>query len=169
MSWHRTAAVVTLLMAPALTAGTGASADQLTSASRGDAAHLNFYQPAALNHSWKAQYPGKYRLKLGLEVHGQFEFDPGRCRAILKADGCGVWTNDFGWQNGKKFNFEITQDWQAGEHPRPRVRQRPVGPGVRGNAGACHDRHPSSAGSGADVSGRAVPGRPARRMAPSDR
>ena len=40
MSWHRTAAVVTLLMAPALTAGTGASADQLTSASRGDAAWL---------------------------------------------------------------------------------------------------------------------------------
>ena len=40
MSWHKTAALVTLVMAPTLAAGTSAMADQITSASRGDAAWL---------------------------------------------------------------------------------------------------------------------------------
>ena len=82
----------------------------------GDAAHLSFYQPAELSHTWKAEFAGKYRLKLGLEVHGQFEFDPGRCRAILQADGHEIWTNEFGWQNGKKFSFDLEQNWPAGDH-----------------------------------------------------
>ena len=82
-----------------------------------DAAHLSFYQPAELSHTRKAPYAGKYRLKLELEVHGQFEFDPGRCQVVLKADGGSIWTNEFGWQNGKKFSFEVGQDWQPGEHP----------------------------------------------------
>ena len=40
MSWHKTAAVVTLVMATTFAAGTGAMAEQITSASRGDAAWL---------------------------------------------------------------------------------------------------------------------------------
>jgi uncharacterized protein (TIGR02594 family) len=40
MSWHKTAAVVTLMMAPILTAGTGAVAAQITSSSSSDAAWL---------------------------------------------------------------------------------------------------------------------------------
>ena len=40
MSWHKTAAMVTLVMAPTFAAGTGAIAEQITSASRGDAAWL---------------------------------------------------------------------------------------------------------------------------------
>ena len=36
MSWHKTAALVTLVMAPTIAAGTSAMADQITSASRGD-------------------------------------------------------------------------------------------------------------------------------------
>ena len=82
----------------------------------GDASRLSFYQPAQLTNTWKAEYAGKYRLKLNLEVHGQFEFDPGRCRAVLKLDSLGVWTNEFGWQNGKKFGFDVEQTWQSGDH-----------------------------------------------------
>ena len=82
-----------------------------------DATHLSFYQPAEVSHVFKAVYAGKYHLKLELEVHGQFEFDPGQCRAILKADGRDIWTNQFGWQNGKKFSFDLDQTWAAGEHP----------------------------------------------------
>jgi hypothetical protein len=81
-----------------------------------DASHLSFYEPAEVAHSFTASYAGKYNLKLALEVHGQFEFDPGKCRVFLKADGREIWTNEFGWQNGKKFSFEIPQSWQAGEH-----------------------------------------------------
>jgi len=81
-----------------------------------EATHLSFYQPAEVSHPFKAAYSGKYYLKLNLEVHGQFEFDPGQCRAILKADGHQIWTNQFGWQNGKKFSFDIDQNWDAGDH-----------------------------------------------------
>ncbi len=82
----------------------------------GDADHISFYEPAELSHTFKAELPGKYRLKLGLEVRGQFEFDPGRCRAVLKSDGQPVWTNEFSWQNGKKYTFEVNQQWRAGDH-----------------------------------------------------
>src|SRR5579859_2532106 len=81
-----------------------------------DAARLSFYEPAELTHSFKAQYAGQYRLKLKLEVHGQFEFDPGKCRTVLKVDGQDAWTNEFSWQNGKKFSFDINQTWQPGDH-----------------------------------------------------
>jgi mono/diheme cytochrome c family protein len=81
-----------------------------------DPAHLSFYEPAQLSHAVKADSGGKYRLKLNLEVHGQFEFDPGRCRVVLKTDGREVWTNEFGWQNGKKFSFDVNQTWEAGDH-----------------------------------------------------
>jgi hypothetical protein len=84
--------------------------------SDGDPARLSFYQEASLSHTYKAAYVGKYRLQVDLEVHGQFEFDPGKCRAVLKADGQEVWTNEFGWQNGKKFSFDLVQKWGAGEH-----------------------------------------------------
>jgi hypothetical protein len=83
----------------------------------GDASHLNFYETSEVEHTFKADYPGKYRLKLELEVHGQFEFDPGKCRVLLKADGRDIWTNEFGWQNGKKFSSDIAQNWQPGDHP----------------------------------------------------
>jgi mono/diheme cytochrome c family protein len=82
----------------------------------GDAAKLNFYEMAAISNLFKASAAGKYKLKLNLEVHGQFEFDPGKCRAVLKADSKDVWTNEFGWQNGKKFSFEVDQQWQPGPH-----------------------------------------------------
>lgn len=81
-----------------------------------DATHLSFYQQAEASHACKVLYPGKYRLKLDVEVHGQFEFDPGQCCARLKADGREIWTNQFGWQNGKKFSFEVDQTWEAGDH-----------------------------------------------------
>ncbi|HLH56530.1 MAG TPA: DUF1592 domain-containing protein, partial [Verrucomicrobiae bacterium] len=83
----------------------------------GDAAHLSFYKPASLKQNYHADYEGSYKVRLELEVHGQFEFDPGRCAVVFESDGHGIWTNEFGWQNGKKFSFDIDQKWGAGDHP----------------------------------------------------
>jgi uncharacterized protein DUF1592/uncharacterized protein DUF1588/uncharacterized protein DUF1587/uncharacterized protein DUF1585/uncharacterized protein DUF1595 len=82
-----------------------------------DAQRLSFYDPADVSHTFKAAHPGKYKLRLEVEVLGQFEFDPGKCQVVFKTDGQDLWTNEFGWQNGKKFSFEFDQDWQAGDHP----------------------------------------------------
>lgn len=82
-----------------------------------DADNLSFYQHAEVTHTVKEADAGQYRLRMDLEVHGQFEFDPGQCRAILAVDGHTIWTNQFGWQNHKKFSFDLDQTWAAGEHP----------------------------------------------------
>ncbi len=70
-----------------------------SSASQG----LSFYQEAEVTHSYAAKTKGTYRLALDLEVRGQFEFDPGKCAVVFKADDHELWQKEFTWQNGKKF------------------------------------------------------------------
>src|SRR6185436_12800832 len=57
---------------------------------------LPFYEPAKLSRTFTAQHTGSYRLALLLEILGQFVFDPGRCRVILKVDEHEVWHDEFG-------------------------------------------------------------------------
>ena len=76
---------------------------------------LTFYEPAKLSRAFTAEHPGSYRLGLELEILGQFNFDPGRCRLSLKVEDREIWQNEFGWENGKKFNFDFDEKWQAGE------------------------------------------------------
>ncbi|HEY2343323.1 MAG TPA: DUF1592 domain-containing protein, partial [Chthoniobacteraceae bacterium] len=35
---------------------------------------------------------------------------------MFTVDGKEAWEQEFGWQAGKKFNFEVDQKWEAGEH-----------------------------------------------------
>jgi len=77
---------------------------------------LSFYQESKVTHKYHAKAAGTYRIGLDLEVHGQFEFDPGKCALVFKADDHELWQKEFGWQNGKKFNFELEQGWEPGEH-----------------------------------------------------
>jgi hypothetical protein len=82
----------------------------------GTAEKLSYYRAAAVSHSYKAAHDGNYRIKLELEVHGDFEFDPGKCRAVFKADDRQIWEKEFGWQNRKKFSFDLDQKLTAGDH-----------------------------------------------------
>ncbi|MCI0535251.1 MAG: DUF1592 domain-containing protein [Verrucomicrobiales bacterium] len=77
----------------------------------------SFYDETKLSHVFTAKHSGSYRLALELEVAGQFDFDPGRCRVVFKADAGQLWEQEFGWQNNKKFKFEFDEKWEAGEHP----------------------------------------------------
>jgi hypothetical protein len=76
----------------------------------------SFYDTAKLTRSFNAPHDGSYRIELAIDVLGQFDFDPGRCRLVLNADGANVWSNDFKWHDNKRFNFELPQKWSAGKH-----------------------------------------------------
>jgi len=82
----------------------------------GTAERLDFYQPAELSHRFTLAHEGNYRIQLEMEIHGDFEFDPGKCRLSFKEDHQQVWTSDFGWQNGKKLQYELQQRFSTGEH-----------------------------------------------------
>jgi mono/diheme cytochrome c family protein len=77
---------------------------------------LSYYQPAQVSHALKVEHTGTYEIKFEFEIRGEFEFDPGKCRITFKADGQQLWTGDFGWQNGKKFNYEVRPKFSAGNH-----------------------------------------------------
>jgi hypothetical protein len=77
---------------------------------------FSFYEQAKVSRPFHAEYAGSYRVALELEVVRQFEFDPGRCRVVFKADDRELWQQEFGGQNGEKFRHEFDQKWQPGEH-----------------------------------------------------
>jgi hypothetical protein len=76
---------------------------------------FSFYDEAKLSRKFQAEHSGSYRLVLEFEVLGQFDFDPGRCRVVFKVDDHEAWQQEFGWQAGKKFRYEVEQKWEAGE------------------------------------------------------
>jgi hypothetical protein len=88
---------------------------------------FSFYDETKLSRKFQAEHAGTYRLVLEFEVLGQFDFDPGRCRVVLKVDDREAWQQEFGWQAGKKFRYETEQKWEAGE-PRLALEIQPLTP-----------------------------------------
>jgi hypothetical protein len=84
---------------------------------KGSGERLSFYEAAKVGNSFNAPHAGNYRLTLELEVLRQFEFDPGKCQVLFKADDRELLKKEFGSQNGEKFKFDFEQRWEAGEHP----------------------------------------------------
>ena len=100
-------------------------------ASRGSRDRFSFYEEATAATSFKAEKKGEYRLKLDVEVAGQFDFDPGACRVVFKADDQELLTREFKWYNNKRFTLETNQTWTPGErqltleiHPLTPVEQK---------------------------------------------
>jgi hypothetical protein len=77
---------------------------------------LSFYQPAAVSNQFNVETAGSYKIAFELAVHGNFDFDPGRCRVSVKLDGRELVNEEFGWYNDKSFPQEFTQTLQAGAH-----------------------------------------------------
>jgi len=76
----------------------------------------SFYDETKLTRGFKVDHAGTYRVSLEFDILGQFDFDPGRVRAVFKIDDREVWTEEVGWQNGKKFRHVFEQNWSPGDH-----------------------------------------------------
>jgi len=83
---------------------------------KGNGDRMTFYNEAKVSHGFKVELPGDYRLVVELEVVGQFDFDPGRCKVVFKLDDRNLSEKEFGWQNNKRFRYEFDEKWQPGEH-----------------------------------------------------
>ena len=88
---------------------------------------LSFYEAADIGCAVRADLPGDYRLSLTLDVSGQFDFDPGRCRVMLLVDGKEKHRKEIEWHNNKRFEEEVAEEWAAGEH-RLELRLEPLTP-----------------------------------------
>ena len=84
-------------------------------ANRGDARPMSFYKPAKVAYTHRTSEAGTYHLTLELNVRGDFDFDPGRCRVVFKVGDKELLNQEFGWQNGKTFAFEFDEKWEPGE------------------------------------------------------
>src|SRR5439155_1634430 len=47
---------------------------------------------------------------------GAFDFDPGKCRLVFKADDRELFNQEFIWNDNKKFQFQFDEKWNADEH-----------------------------------------------------
>jgi mono/diheme cytochrome c family protein len=77
---------------------------------------LSLYDAAKVGQRFTAEHAGLYRISFEVEVMGQFDFDPGRCRVTFKADDVELGQKEYGWQNDKRFKVDFEQQWKSGEH-----------------------------------------------------
>ena len=57
---------------------------------------------------------GKYHLAVDLKVNEKFVdgvFDYNKCRFIFKVDGKELLRNEYSWQGGKPYHYEMDQNW----------------------------------------------------------
>jgi hypothetical protein len=77
---------------------------------------MTVYKAVEVSSHFKAQQPGSYRLTGNLIIRGDFDFDPGRCKLIFKVDGKDAWQQEFAWEDGKRHQFVISENWKPGDH-----------------------------------------------------
>ena len=80
---------------------------------------LSYYTAAAVSNTLSGEIAGKYHLAVDLRVNEKFVdnvFDYNKCRFIFKVDGKELLRNEYSWQGGKSYHYELDQNWEAGNH-----------------------------------------------------
>src|SRR5262249_12141685 len=80
---------------------------------------LSYYTAAAVSDTFRSKSGGNYQLALDLMVNEKFVddlFDYNKCRVVFKVDGNGVLTNEYSWEGGKPYHYELDRRWNAGDH-----------------------------------------------------
>ena len=76
---------------------------------------LSYYEPGTVSAAFSVRQTGSYRATLQIGARGGFEYDPGRCRVVLKLNGREVLRREFGWYDNKNFPLTIEEKWEPGE------------------------------------------------------
>src|SRR5438034_1839976 len=95
--------------------GKGDDNDDDPRPTRGEVRNLSYYKAARIATTHKVDVAGSYKVVLELNVRGDFDFDPGKCKLTFKIDERPLLSQEFAWQNGKTFKFDFDQKWEPGE------------------------------------------------------
>ena len=77
---------------------------------------MTFYQESKVSRTFKAPHEGTYHLNVEIEVDGNFDPEPGKCRLRFAADQHELIKEEFVWHDNQTFKYEVTQTWTAGDH-----------------------------------------------------
>ncbi|HEV3007352.1 MAG TPA: DUF1592 domain-containing protein [Pirellulales bacterium] len=80
---------------------------------------LSFYQPASVVAQVAAEHAAAYQLVVHLSANEKYVdgvFDYNKCRLTFQVDGQVLLEREFSRQEGKSFDFDFDQAWEAGEH-----------------------------------------------------
>ena len=77
---------------------------------------MTYYKPAHQTYTLKVKHDGSYRVGVDLTSLGQFDFDPGECRATFKLDDNELLNEVYRWNDNKKFHYDYDAKLTAGEH-----------------------------------------------------
>jgi hypothetical protein len=77
---------------------------------------LSFADSGNASQKIRIDKAGTYKVTFDVDVRGDFVFNAGRARVVLKIDGQEALAQEFGYYNEKTLTFDSTHKWQPGEH-----------------------------------------------------
>lgn len=77
---------------------------------------LSSTKPVNVKRRITIETSGKYKVNVGVKLHGSFEFDASRYTVVFRIDGQDRSTNEYGWDENKLLEDEFSEDFVAGEH-----------------------------------------------------
>src|SRR5436190_7055959 len=77
---------------------------------------MSFYKEVSVSNSFRVEHAGDYRLVVELNVVGEFDFNPGRCKVGFQLDGKEFAEKEFGWFSNERFRYSFDQKWEPGKH-----------------------------------------------------
>lgn len=77
---------------------------------------LDGKRPHEVAKTFSVDEAGSYRVHMAIKQHGSFEFDPARYRVTCYFDDDEMFSDEFGWDENKRTEFEFQPRWSSGEH-----------------------------------------------------
>ena len=82
----------------------------------GNGERMDFYKATEVGQSFKLDKGGRYRIEIKASVHGDFNFDPGRCRVTWRLDDQDLFIEEHKWQDGLQIERPFEMDLPAGDY-----------------------------------------------------
>ncbi len=83
---------------------------------RGGGGLLSVKRATIVSKKFSVERDDSYKLGVEFEARGSFDFDPGRCNVICRADGKELFTELIEWSEKKSFSRVIDLDLKTGDH-----------------------------------------------------
>ncbi|HEY3855721.1 MAG TPA: DUF1592 domain-containing protein [Verrucomicrobiae bacterium] len=97
----------------------GGNPDEENGGRRDGPLSLSYYTNAVVSNTISGEVAGKYHLGIDLKVNEKYVdgvSDYNKCRLVFKVDGKELLRNEYSWQGGRPYHYDVDQDWQAGDH-----------------------------------------------------